>query len=70
MFGDSPGEQQVIQLGRIGLALGGLVTVVVPLALFWAMLGLWLGRAQQRKASANAAPEGPPASAPISRAPG
>jgi len=24
--------------------------VVVPLALFWAMLGLWLGRAQQRRA--------------------
>ncbi len=68
--GDVVGAQTEGLLGRIGLALGGLVTVVVPLALFWAMLGLWLGRAQQRKASANAAPEGPPASAPISRAPG
>ena len=38
--------------------LGGLVTVVVPLALFWAMLGIWLGRTQQRKAQAIAPPVG------------
>ena len=40
------------------LALGGLVTVVVPLALFWAMLGIWLGRAQQRRTQAIAPPVG------------
>ncbi|WP_202842922.1 NTP/NDP exchange transporter [Luteimonas saliphila] len=50
--GDVVGAQTEGLLGRIGLALGGLVTVVVPLALFWAMLGLWLGRAQQRRADA------------------
>ncbi len=50
--GDVGGAQTEGLLGRIGLALGGLVTVVVPLALFWAMLGIWLGRAQQRRATA------------------
>ena len=48
--GDVVGAQTEGLLGRLGLALGGLVTVVVPLALLWAMLGLWLGRAQQRRA--------------------
>ncbi|MGJ4729335.1 NTP/NDP exchange transporter [Luteimonas sp. SDU101] len=48
--GDVVGAQVEGLLGRVGLALGGLVTVVVPLALFWAMLGIWLGRAQQRRA--------------------
>lgn len=48
--GDVVGAQVEGALGRIGLALGGLATVVVPLALFWAMLGLWLGRQQQRRA--------------------
>ncbi|MDH5832574.1 NTP/NDP exchange transporter [Luteimonas kalidii] len=48
--GDVVGAQTEGLLGRLGLALGGLVTVVVPLALFWAMLGLWLGRVQQRRA--------------------
>lgn len=48
--GDVVGAQVEGVLGRIGLALGGLVTVVVPLALFWAMLGIWLGRVQQRRA--------------------
>ena len=49
--GDVVGAQVEGVLGRIGLALGGLVTVVVPLALFWAMLGIWLGRAQQRRSA-------------------
>ena len=47
--GDVVGAQVEGLLGRVGLALGGLVTVVVPLALFWAMLGIWLGRAQGRR---------------------
>ncbi|HRN62396.1 MAG TPA: MFS transporter, partial [Luteimonas sp.] len=47
--GDVVGAQVEGVLGRIGLALGGLATVVVPLALFWAMLGIWLGREQQRR---------------------
>ncbi|RZA22110.1 MAG: MFS transporter [Lysobacteraceae bacterium] len=49
--GDVVGAQTEGLLGRLGLALGGLVSVVVPLALVWAMLGIWLGRAQRRQAS-------------------
>ena len=52
--GDVVGAQVEGALGRIGLALGGLATVVVPLALFWAMLGLWLGRQQYRRAATTA----------------
>lgn len=48
--GDVVGAQVEGALGRIGLALGGLVGVVVPLALAWAMLGIWLGRAQHKRA--------------------
>lgn len=50
--GDVVGAQVEGALGRIGLALGGLVGVVIPLALAWAMLGIWLGRAQHRRAAA------------------
>lgn len=49
--GDVVGAQTEGLLGKLGLALGGLVSVVVPLALAWAMLGIWLGRAQARKAT-------------------
>jgi AAA family ATP:ADP antiporter len=38
-------------LGRLGFALGGLVSVVIPLALVWGALGIWLGRAQARIAA-------------------
>lgn len=48
--GDVLGAQVEGALGRIGLALGRLVGVAIPLALAWAMLGMWLGRAQARKA--------------------
>ncbi|ATD68221.1 MFS transporter [Luteimonas chenhongjianii] len=48
--GDVIGAQTEGVLGRLGLALGGLVSVVVPLALVWAALGIWLGRAHQRAA--------------------
>lgn len=51
--GDVVGAQTEGLLGRLGLALGGLVSVVVPLALVWAALGLWLGRAQQRRSQAE-----------------
>jgi ATP:ADP antiporter, AAA family len=37
-------------LGRLGFALVGLASVAVPLAVVWAMLGLWLGRRQQQEA--------------------
>lgn len=44
--GDVVGAQTEGALGRLGLAIGGLVSVVVPLALGWAALGFWLGRTQ------------------------
>ena len=34
-------------LGRLGMALVGLASLAVPLAVGWAVLGLWLGRTQQ-----------------------
>jgi AAA family ATP:ADP antiporter len=48
--GDVVGAQTEGALGRLGIAMGGLVSVVLPLALAWVMLGLWLGRAQARRA--------------------
>lgn len=54
--GDVLGAQVEGALGRIGLALGGLAGVVVPLVFAWTALGLWLGRAQARRAAADAAP--------------
>lgn len=45
--GDVAGAQTEGALGRLGLAMGGLVSVVVPLALVWVALGIWLGRAQK-----------------------
>ncbi|WP_101925011.1 MULTISPECIES: NTP/NDP exchange transporter [Luteimonas] len=58
--GDVVGAQTEGALGRLGLALGGLVSVVVPLALVWAALGLWLGRAQQRLAESDVTDPVPP----------
>jgi AAA family ATP:ADP antiporter len=37
-------------LGRLGFALVGLASVAVPLAVVWAVLGLWLARRQQAQA--------------------
>ncbi|WP_219339622.1 NTP/NDP exchange transporter [Luteimonas salinisoli] len=54
--GDVIGAQTEGLLGRLGLALGGLVSVVLPLAVVWAALGIWLGRAQQRRTAARSAP--------------
>ena len=56
--GDVVGAQVEGALGRIGLALGGLVGVVIPLALAWAMLGIWLGRAQHKRTEAAKAKMG------------
>ncbi len=47
--GDVIGAQTEGILGRLGFALGGLVSVVLPLALIWASLGIWLGRAHQTR---------------------
>jgi AAA family ATP:ADP antiporter len=49
--GDVVGAQAAGALGRLGLAMGGLVSVVVPLAMVWVVLALWLGRAQFRRSA-------------------
>jgi AAA family ATP:ADP antiporter len=46
--GDALGAQAEGLLGKLGMALIGLASLAVPLALAWAALGIWLGRAQQR----------------------
>ncbi|WP_395697771.1 NTP/NDP exchange transporter [Methylocella sp.] len=46
--GDVVGSQVEGLLGRLGMGLMGLAGAAVPLALIWAVLGLWLGRTQQR----------------------
>lgn len=51
--GDVVGAQVEGGLGRLGMGLGALAAVAVPLALMWALLGLWLGRTQQRLAAAG-----------------
>ncbi len=48
--GDVVGAQTEGLLGRLGMGLAAIASVAVPLALVWAALGLWLGRAQQRQA--------------------
>ena len=52
--GDVLGAQLEGLLGRLGMGLAGLASVAIPLALAWAALGLWLGRAQQRLAAERA----------------
>jgi AAA family ATP:ADP antiporter len=51
-------------LGQLGLGLVGLVSVAVPLAGVWAVLGLWLGRRQEAMRAAGPAAE--PVAAPAS----
>src|SRR5690606_26371147 len=51
--GDVLGAQLEGLLGRLGMGLAGLASVAIPLALAWAALGLWLGRAQQRLAASR-----------------
>jgi AAA family ATP:ADP antiporter len=59
--GDVIGAQLEGLLGRLAAGLGALVSVALPLALAWGALGVWLGRAQQRRVGSRparaAAPE-------------
>jgi ATP:ADP antiporter, AAA family len=58
--GDVVGAQTEGLLVRLGMGLAALASVAVPLAIAWAMLGLWLGRTQQQLvAAARARPIGP-----------
>jgi hypothetical protein len=38
------------------MGLAALVTVTVPLAVVWGILGVWLGRAQHRRVTGESAP--------------
>ena len=49
--GDAVGAWTEGLLGKLGMGLAGLASVAVPLALAWAVLGVWLGRTQQRIAA-------------------
>jgi ATP:ADP antiporter, AAA family len=57
--GDVVGAQAEGLLGRLGLGLVSLASVAVPLAVAWALLGVWLGRAQRRLAAPDTRPDGP-----------
>jgi ATP:ADP antiporter, AAA family len=56
--GDVLGAQTEGLLGRLGMGLAALASVAVPLAIAWAALGVWLGRAQRRHAGTPAEPSG------------
>ncbi|WP_115572229.1 NTP/NDP exchange transporter [Xanthomonas campestris] len=57
--GDVVGAQADGLLVRFGLAMGGLLSVVLPMALVWMLLSLWLGRAHFGRAAAR------PSTAPV-----
>lgn len=59
--GDAVGAWTEGLLGKLGMALVGLASVAVPLALAWAVLGVWLGRTQQRIAASGQLVGGSPA---------
>lgn len=48
--GDVVGAQTEGLLAKLGMGLTALASVAVPLALVWAVLGVWLGRVQDRRA--------------------
>ena len=54
--GDVVGSQLEGLLRGLAMGLAGLVTVTVPLAIVWGVLGVWLGRAQQQRVSDGAMP--------------
>ena len=59
--GDVIGAQAEGLLGRLGMGLAALAWVLVPLAMIWMALGLWLGCAQRHRAGRE--PEGAPVEA-------
>ncbi|HEX8672116.1 MAG TPA: MFS transporter [Longimicrobium sp.] len=61
--GDVVGAQVEGVLGRLGMGLAALISVAVPLAFAWAVLGVWLGRRQERQG------EGRPAATALAETP-
>lgn len=49
--GDALGSQTEGLLGRLGMGLAGLAWFVVPLAIVWMSLGLWLGYHQNKRST-------------------
>ena len=54
--GDVVGAQVEGLLGRLGTGFTALMSLSVPLAVVWAGLGVWLGRAQQRQVARRPQP--------------
>lgn len=67
--GDVLGAQLESLLGRLGMGLAALASVAVPLAIAWAALGIWLGRAQRRQARAQREAPADGKLAPVEQAP-
>ncbi|MFA7096154.1 MAG: MFS transporter, partial [Gammaproteobacteria bacterium] len=67
--GDVLGAQLEGLLGRLGMGLAALASVAVPLAIAWAALGIWLGRAQRRQAHAQREAPADGKLAPVEQAP-
>jgi AAA family ATP:ADP antiporter len=57
--GDVAGAWTEGLLGRVGMGLVGLSALTVPMAIAWAVLGVWLGRAQERRARGDGLAELP-----------
>lgn len=51
--GDVAGAWTEGLLGRVGTGLAALVSLTIPLAILWGVLGIWLGRVQRRRATAG-----------------
>lgn len=62
--GDVVGAQLEGGLARLGLGLAALASTAVPLAIVWALLGLWLGRRQQSLATEQSLSSGADAPTP------
>jgi AAA family ATP:ADP antiporter len=65
--GDVLGAQLEGALGRLAMGLSALISVSVPLAVVWGVLGIWLGRQQERQANHASATLGAAEPAPIER---
>jgi ATP:ADP antiporter, AAA family len=59
--GDAVGARVEGALVGTGMGLAALAAVAVPLAVAWGVIGIWLGRAQQRLAQQNEPPAEPAA---------
>lgn len=57
--GDVVGAQAEGLLGRMGMGLVAMTSIVVPLAFAWGVLGIWLGRAQAKRAHPSTAATAP-----------